>query len=695
MAQTSSISDPRRTFIASYAKDKLADKAGLGPFSTNGPFLQTAPAAKRTKGGLRTFATIAKCTSGIVDSRRWLCEAFVLACGLVVKMEQKMKQNAAAINALDEYALIEKPKYAFMVEAPWGSGKTHLVRQKFKDELSDGLARYATLNGVKDRKAFRRALLAETSDAKIADAVGKLGNTLGFFAKFGNVGTIVQDAVEDRMIGNLPKIIIFDDVERCEMSPAELLGLINEFVEHNSKNVVLCAYIERDEGTDEAKTKRELFLTLKEKVVGRTVRIVADIGNALPEFVAAMPEGHGKQWFKSNVKLVLELFTEAKHSNLRVMRQCLHDCGRVIDILDEDLRVTTDAMHRFVRTYFALSMAIATGRLNSMQLADRGNHRCIVKPENEEKPHPLYTCYEVHPQAEIFAGNAASILPTELGISLIGIGYEEPETINAALRATKQFSGSHEISLWRRFVEWRLMPTDELKSTHEEAMSYVFDEDDIEPGPYLHMAHDLITIAEDGGGSGKEIAKKIEGRIKTLSESGMIPASTYGVDYGWSTERGFSFGGFSYELTEIVKPLIDAMRTAQLEAFTTTTTEEAERILDLLAKDLEAFDREFSGRSGHVGYYHTEILHLIDPHKFAEVSYGHIASGQFEAIGSVLKALADRCRNLESNEKEAAWANKVREALCNIATESGPLEKARMHWFLGFHWRFPKDAESD
>lgn len=604
-----------------------------------------------------------------------------------------MDQNTAAINALNEYVKITDPKYAFMIEAPWGAGKTYLVKREFKDAMQNGEARYATLNGVKDRQAFRRALLSETSDAKLSDAVGKLGDTLGALAKIGNVGSIVQHTIEDRMISNLPNLVIFDDVERCEMSPAELLGLINEFVEHNSKNVVLCAYIERDEGTDEGKKKQELFLTLKEKVVGRTVRIVADAGKALPEFIKAMPEGHGKQWFNSNAGLVLEVFDAAKHSNLRVMRQCLHDCGRVIDVLDEDLRASTDAMHRFVRTYFALSMAMATGKLGSMQLADRGNHRCVVKPADGEEPHPLYACFEDHPQAEIFAGNAASILPTELGVSLIGIGYEEPVKINASLRATKQFSGVDDIPLWRRFVEWRLMPSAELESTYKAAMSYVFDEEEIEPGPYLHMANDLISIAKEGDGNDSEIAEKIEKRIKVLSEKGTIPPATYGVEYGWSSERGFSFGGYSYNPTGSGAPLIGAMKTAQLEAFTATTIEEAERILSLLTDDLDAFDREFSGRNGHAGYYHTEILHLIDPHKFAEVTFDYVTSGKFEAIGSVLKALADRHRNLSSGEKERAWANEVRDALCSFAADSGSLEKARMHWFLGFHWRFPKDLE--
>lgn len=179
-----------------------------------------------------------------------------------------MDQNTSAISALNEYVKVTNPKYAFMIEAPWGAGKTHLVRREFKDAMNSGKARYATLNGVKDRQAFRRALLAETSEAKLSDAVGKLGDTLGILAKIGNVGSIIQDTIEDRMISFLPDLIIFDDVERCEMSPAELLGLINQFVEHNSKNVVLCAYIERDEATDEGKKKRELFLTLKEKSSG-------------------------------------------------------------------------------------------------------------------------------------------------------------------------------------------------------------------------------------------------------------------------------------------------------------------------------------------------------------------------------------------------------------------------------------------
>ena len=604
-----------------------------------------------------------------------------------------MDQNTAAICALQEYAKIKKPRYAFMIEAPWGAGKTHLVKRELKDRLLSDKARYVTLNGVSDRRAFRRALLVGTSEAKLTDAAGKLGDAFGKVAKIGNVGSLVQDAFEDRLINNLPDLLIFDDVERCEMSSGELLGLINEFVEHQKKNVVLCAFIEREDENDK-ENKREDFLSRKEKVVGRTVRIMADARTALPVFISAMPDGHGKQWFQANNDLVLEVFSAAAHSNLRVLRQCLHDCGRVIDVLEEDLRLSTDAMIRFVQTYLVLSMALATGEINSTHLRDRGDHRCVLKPEENEKPHPLYKCCERHPRAEIFADNMASIISVDLGFSLIGIGYEEPEQINEALRATGQFTGEQDVPLWRRFVQWRELPNAELKSTYEEARSYIFESEVIEPGPYLHVAHGFISIAEDGFGNEDDTAKAVVDRIQFLAKTEKIAAATYGRYFGWSIDMGlFAFGGSAFEPNDKDKPIIAAMKNAQTEAFGKLRAKEAERLLGLLHEDLEAFGREFSGDNDRAGYRETAILHEIDAVKFAEEIFGYVTSGHLRAIGPQLQTLADRHRP-NGIPEELAWANKVKTTLKNLAEEGGPLEKARMAWFLDMYWKFPTEAES-
>jgi KAP family P-loop domain len=91
-----------------------------------------------------------------------------------------MNQNKAALGALSEYVKIDRPGYAFMIEAPWGAGKTHLVLTEFKREIGTGDACYATLNGVKDRAAFHRSLLSLSSQAKVIDIANKLKSTLSF-----------------------------------------------------------------------------------------------------------------------------------------------------------------------------------------------------------------------------------------------------------------------------------------------------------------------------------------------------------------------------------------------------------------------------------------------------------------------------------------------------------------------------------
>lgn len=490
------------------------------------------------------------------------------------------------------------------------------------------------------------------------------------------------------MIKNLPELLIFDDIERCEMSSGELLGLINKFVEHQTKNVVLCAFIEREDKTDK-ENKRDDFLSRKEKVVGRTVRIVADAQNALSEFISAMPEGHGKQWYQSNVGLVLKVFTEATHSNLRILRQCLHDCGRVIDVLDEDLRISTDAMTRFVRTYLALAMAIATGKTKPQELRDRSDYKCLTKSDDGGEPHSLYKCVGDHPHAEIYTGSDSSIIPLELGFSLIGIGFEASDMINRTLRATGQFSGTQAVPLWRRFVEWRVMSKADLESTYKEALAYIYEDEVIEPGPYLQIADTLIIIAQDGCRKGDETTKKIKNRIVDLAKMEKIPPATYGESYGWSIEIGkFAFGGVMFSLNDRNRLLIEAMKNAQFLAFGNSQPAEAKRLLDLLRKDIEAFGLELSWGNDTAGYHTTSILHEIDAIQFANAIFEYIILGHLEAIKIQVIALSERHRSGNVQE-ELFWAFEVQTALSNLAEKAGPLEKARMAWFLEVMWSLP------
>jgi hypothetical protein len=98
--------------------------------------------------------------------------------------------------------------------------------------------------------------------------------------------------------------------------------------------------------------------------------------------------------------------------------------------------------------------------------------------------------------------------------------------------------------------------------------------------------------------------------------------------------------------------------------------------------------------NGGSSYYQTAILHEIDADRFAEVVFGYVTSGKFEAMGDQLRALADRHRPNRLSE-ELRWAKSVKAKLEKLAEQAGQLERARMDWFFRFNWKFPTDAEGE
>lgn len=596
-------------------------------------------------------------------------------------------QNSSALLALREYAAIKCPMYAFMIEAPWGAGKTHLVLEEFSTAIREGKARYVSLNGIRDRREFRRALLAGTSDGNLSDAAGTLGKIIGPMIKSNNLGIIVQDALEERLISKLPELLIFDDIERCEMSPGEILGIANDFIEHKQKNIVICGFLDRT-NDDEAKKKRAVFAQLKEKVVGRTVRIVADSKAALPSIIAAMPDGQGKKWFEKNVELAIEVFDAVGQSNLRVLRQCIHDCGRVIAVFESDLIASQEAMTRFARTFLALAILVASGRLAIEQLDERANISNFAPPKDNTEPHLFYEMQHSYPKAEIFAGGHASIIPTDIGAMIVGVGYADPAFINTRLRSTGQFSGVSTIPLWRNFIDWRELSSSDATILHSQALSYVLRSEEIEPGPYLHLSHDLITIAKSNAGEAEALSQEIERRIFALAKDGKIPPAKYGSGIGWGIEHGFSFGGFAFDPDDLMMPLITAMRKSQIEAFELTRPTEAQRLINLLRSDPTQFAAETAWKSRQDSYCRTEILDCAPVDDFAEIVFDYIRSGEGEMIGSIVKSIAERHSGLGNFSREMAWAEAVKIKLIEKAAVASSLENARMEAFIASYWRF-------
>lgn len=176
-------------------------------------------------------------------------------------MEQFLKENEI-IDIVKEYVENKNTGYAIMIDGEWGSGKTYFVREKLEKKLKklwEETKReikfiYVSSYGVKstnelDSKIYEKIILEflpEKFKSKYQDIERGLGSLYEIIKEFKKLPNIPKNSIRN-LIEILQKrnsknyILIFDDIERCEMPISELLGYINEFVEHKSMKTIIIA----------------------------------------------------------------------------------------------------------------------------------------------------------------------------------------------------------------------------------------------------------------------------------------------------------------------------------------------------------------------------------------------------------------------------------------------------------------------
>ena len=194
-----------------------------------------------------------------------------------------------ATEFLDHYLADEtKSRFAVMVEGPWGAGKTWFVKRylaaraaarKKADPLNHDGYVYVSLYGKTSRAEIAAALFTAAhpilAGKWIQGGVGALGRLANMATRGQAVKATDAAALQAAVTELSGKVIVFDDVERCEMPQAELFGYINDFVEGQQLKVLLIA--------NEAELNiryKDHYKDQKEKVVGKTLEVKADAGAA-------------------------------------------------------------------------------------------------------------------------------------------------------------------------------------------------------------------------------------------------------------------------------------------------------------------------------------------------------------------------------------------------------------------------------
>ncbi len=606
-----------------------------------------------------------------------------------------MTVNAAAETALLEYLEMNKPGYALLLDAPWGAGKTHFINRVCKVEPNSDKIRYVTLNGVDSEVAFRRSLLKGTAESALADKLELGGNLFSKYLRIGDLGSLAKDVWEERQLKSLPDTLIFDDLERCKLDVKVLLGLLNEFVEHQGRRVILATHSSEDADAEE-------FNKRKEKVVGRTLSIEPDLASALPVFLDALDEGRGKEFFLSHAALVERVFRDAKHGNLRILRNALRDCSLLLDRIEDHIFAAKEPLARFVRTYLALAMALARGEISKEDFAKRGSSQVLSKREGNEEYHALYDINFNHAGVDVY-GKAGATLSVALGEEIFSRGYVETGVLNRELEITQQFLPMEENPLWKRSVYWGDEGADQVSNLVQEMKVYLLREDSIVPGPYLHIADSLLRIESFGGlnEAREDITAQIVARIHELSAEGKIPAARFGKNLGWSLGiHGFSYGGYGVEPCAEFQAIIDAMERAQMEMYERNLPKEAEKLLWSFKKDVDTFSSKIRHSEDGLSYFNSPILDCIDVEDFVGAFESNlrknpaaIRDGRRNSLIAALDFIKRRHSNDVRWNGEKRWLQSVRARLEENAAARSRLAAAQLGQFMKFFWSFGDPIE--
>lgn len=332
------------------------------------------------------------------------------------------------IDLLLDYVKDKRYKQAVLIDGKWGTGKTYFVKEKLLNSIKKNLPErsvfYISLYGISKPSQIIEEIYSATVGDFLEKRIGKekgekvekgINIASKLFAagiKYFNIEKSDLPSFAD--IKEIKEsIIVFDDLERCELEVNQSLGFINNLVEHNDIKVILVANqdeigkmnIPKDlpqkyilalddrinfKGNDNSNNKQKegkkvtysreqliertntlfsedlLYEKIKEKLIGLTIYYQADIDSVfLPLVEKYIDSKKIKEYLLKHKDIIADLFCEKKHYNIRTLIFGIMAFEKFYDLLDKlvfEPQVYKDEQIQLILNYtITLSVQIKTG----------------------------------------------------------------------------------------------------------------------------------------------------------------------------------------------------------------------------------------------------------------------------------------------------------------------------------------------
>lgn len=337
------------------------------------------------------------------------------------------------VESILDYIRAEYTDYAIMINGEWGSGKTYFWNHKIKPKIESMQINgkkltpiYMSLYGISNLEEISKKIFIETTqlmDKNLKKFMGASGvGSIPEYAKTGldmaNFFGVTQNG--DRLdyaqfFSTDDKVLCFDDLERANVDVIDILGYINNFVEHDHiKTIIICnekelstklknsnlemktfiaTYLLDKENKLNIKTDKPMverirdtieyvfdkandYERIKEKLIGETFEYAPEFNYIINGLLMRYENNADLiRFLRENTALITSTFNKSGTRNLRILKHALNNFKKIFDTVTNSYPNTN---HRVLQTMLiftiAISFEIKSGKITKDKFVNISNN---------------------------------------------------------------------------------------------------------------------------------------------------------------------------------------------------------------------------------------------------------------------------------------------------------------------------------
>ena len=337
------------------------------------------------------------------------------------------------VESILDYIRAEYTDYAIMINGDWGSGKTYFWNHKIKPKIEAMQVNgkkltpiYMSLYGISNLEEISKKIFIETTqlmDKNLKKFMGASGvGSIPEYAKTGldmaNFFGVTQNG--DRLdyaqfFSTDDKVLCFDDLERANVDVIDILGYINNFVEHDHiKTIIICnekelstklknsnlemktiiaTYLLDKEIKLNIKTDKPMverirdtieyvfdkandYERIKEKLIGETFEYAPEFNYIINGLLMRYENNADLiRFLRENTALITSTFNKSGTRNLRILKHALNNFKKIFDTVTNSYPNTNNRVLQTMLIFtIAISFEIKAGKITKDKFVNINNN---------------------------------------------------------------------------------------------------------------------------------------------------------------------------------------------------------------------------------------------------------------------------------------------------------------------------------